>query len=55
MYLLDTNIFIYALGKAHKYKKPSREIIEILEGPEHDFCIDTEVYQELLYVYDCRG
>ena len=53
--LLDTNIFIYARGKAHRYKEPCRKIIESLEDPRHDLSIDTEVLQKLLYVYDYRG
>ena len=53
--LLDTNIFIYARGKAHRYKEPCRKIIGSLEEPDHDCSIDTEVLQELLYVYDYRG
>lgn len=55
MKLLDTNIFIYARGKAHKYKEPCRKIVELLEDPYHDLNIDTEMLQELLYVYDYRG
>ena len=53
--LLDTNIFIYARGRTHRYKEPCRKIIESLEDPHHDLSIDTEVLQELLYVYDYRG
>lgn len=55
MNLLDTNIFIYARGRAHKYKEACRKIIEFLENPQSDLNVDSEVLQELLYVYTYRG
>jgi len=53
--LLDTNIFVYATGKSHEYKEPCGRIIEAIGVGRGDCNVDTEICQEVLYLYDLRG
>lgn len=55
MKLLDTNIIMYAVGKPHVYKAPSQAILQKALNNTEIFNIDTELCQELLYVYGRRG
>ena len=55
MKLLDTNIVIYAMGRDHPYREPCRAIVNQLSVSTHDYAIDAEVLQELLYVFHNRG
>ncbi len=49
MKLIDTNIFVYAVGRSHEYKGVcARLSAEFIRG-EHDVNIDTELLQEVLY------
>lgn len=53
---IDTNVFIYARGKEHSYKKSCAEVILKIASGEFQKkwgnpVIDTEVLQELLYRY----
>ena len=55
MILLDTNIFMYAVGKPHRYKESCQKILKAIGAGMEDFNTDTEVLQELLYVYSLKG
>ena len=55
MKLLDANIVIYALGRDHPYREPCRAIISQLEERPHDYAVDAEMLQEILYVFSNRG
>lgn len=49
MKLIDTNVFIYAVGRQHKYKESCVELVNKLERGEIEANIDTELHQEILY------
>ena len=55
MKLLDANIVIYSLGRDHPYREPCRAIINQLEERPHDYAVDAEMLQEILYVFSNRG
>ena len=55
MKLLDANIVIYSLGRDHPYREPCRAIINQLEDRPHDYAVDAEMLQEILYVFSNRG
>lgn len=55
MRLIDTNIIMYALGKPHPLRDPCRELLNKVAREEVEANVDTEVIQELLYVYSSRG
>ncbi len=46
---------MYALGKSHPLKERCRDILQKIVHDEIMANIDTEVLQELLYVYSARG
>lgn len=49
MLFVDTNIFIYSVGRDHPYKSPSlRFLSSVAEGKEK-IVISAEVLQEILY------
>lgn len=57
---IDTNVFMYARGKDHRYKKPCTNLIlKIADGSfEVNIgtpLIDSEVFQEILYRYALVG
>lgn len=54
MRLIDTNIVVYAAGKAHPLQEEARKVLDrVAEGTLHAN-IDTEVLQEILHIYDAR-
>ncbi len=55
MKLLDTNIFIYAMGRPHPYKEPCLRIVASLERSLHGYLTNAEVLQEILHVFLRRG
>lgn len=50
-YFIDTNVFIYAQGEAHKYKSPCQIIMRLIALDELYAVTSTEVLQEILYRY----
>lgn len=48
---LDTNVPIYAAGRAHPLKGPCAEILMLVAERPQAFLSDAEVLQELLYRY----
>ncbi|MDO9535197.1 MAG: type II toxin-antitoxin system VapC family toxin [Bacillota bacterium] len=51
MWLIDTNIFIYAVGKPHPHQEESKKIIEKAVAYPENYNINTEILQEILHVY----
>ncbi|MBI4374107.1 MAG: type II toxin-antitoxin system VapC family toxin [Deltaproteobacteria bacterium] len=49
MIFVDTNIFMYAVGKDHPYKLPSLKFFEESADGKHEIAINVEVLQEILY------
>lgn len=47
---LDANVFIYADGRDHPQKGPSRAVLELV-AKNQQFFSDAEVFQELLHRY----
>ncbi len=48
---IDTNIPMYAAGKAHPLRQPSQEVIRAVVDERVDAVTDAEVFQEILRRY----
>ncbi len=55
MKLLDANVAFYAVGTAHRYKDPCIKLLTQAARSSFAFAVDTELLQEVLYVYSYRG
>ena len=55
MKLIDTNVFVYALGRPHEYKESCMRLMDQFERGEHQANVDTELLQEILYHFWQRG
>ena len=55
MKLLDTNIVVYAVGRPHGYKRACVQLLQDVVNGAGDFNVDTELLQEVLYLYTARG
>lgn len=55
MKLIDTNVFIYAVGREHEYKEICLRLMNEFEQGQHDVNIDTELLQETLHHFWSRG
>jgi predicted nucleic acid-binding protein len=53
--LVDTNVFIYALGRPHEYKSSCLELLRQFEEGQHDANVDAELLQEILFIFWRRG
>ena len=51
MKLVDTNVFIYALGRPHEYKEACARLSAELVRGDHVANIDTELLQEVLFFF----
>lgn len=51
MKLVDTNIFVYAVGRPHEYKDSCLELLRQFERGQHDANIDAELLQEILFIF----
>ena len=54
MKLLDANVFIYAVGRAHAYQEPCLRLLSQVEENPGDYNVSVEVLQEILHVYWAR-
>ena len=54
-YFLDTNIFLYAAGGDHPYRKPCQHLLRRVAEAELKATTSSEVVQEVLYVLTRRG
>ena len=48
--LVDTNVFIYALGAGHPYRDPCRDVVAALARREIQGETSVEILQELVHV-----
>jgi len=48
---VDTNVFMYAVGRAHPIKKTAREFFAACNRQREPLCTSAEVLQELVYCY----
>lgn len=53
MIFVDTNVFMYAVGREHPLRKPAQEFFEraIRKRSRPGLCTSAEVLQELLHAY----
>ena len=51
MKLIDANVFIYARGQPHPYRDPCRRVLSAVDAGPEMANTDTEVLQEVVYVY----
>ncbi len=52
MIFVDTNVFMYAVGRTHPLREAAREFFEnCLDEPRQRLCTSAEVLQELLHAY----
>ncbi len=55
MKLIDTNVLVYAAGRAHPWKVPCADLCRAASARHGAFTVDAEVLQELLHLYAGRG
>jgi predicted nucleic acid-binding protein len=48
---IDSNIAMYAAGRAHPHRDPSQRFLRRVQSGEVEGCTSTEVLQEILYRY----
>ncbi len=51
MTFVDTNVFMYCVGRAHPLKESAREFFTVAIGQQEPLCTSAEVLQELAYCY----
>jgi uncharacterized protein len=51
MIFVDTNVIMYAVGRAHPLKAAAREFFETAVENQTPLCTSAEVLQELLHAY----
>jgi predicted nucleic acid-binding protein len=49
--LIDANVFIYARGAPHAYRDACRHLLAEVQAGREEGNVDTEVLQEVVYVY----
>lgn len=49
--LIDANIFMYSVGRPHRLRDSSRQVVLLAAEHEQSFFTDAEVFQELLHRY----
>jgi predicted nucleic acid-binding protein len=49
--LIDSNVFMYAAGRGHAFKKRAAKFLEKVAQGSFDAVIDAEVLQEILHRY----
>ena len=51
MIFVDTNVFVYAVGRPHPLRTPAREFFVKSHRDRDSLCTSAEVLQELLHAY----
>ncbi len=51
MIFVDTNVFMYAVGRDHVLKDPARSFLTEAQANHDQLCCSAEVLQELLHAY----
>ena len=54
MKLIDANVFIYAAGREHPYRSPSKRVLSLVLDGSLEANTDTEILQEILHYYRTR-
>ena len=52
MTFVDTNVFMYAVGRAHPLREEARGFFEDRIERDEGLCTSAEVLQELLHAFD---
>lgn len=55
MRLIDTNILVYAVGKAHPLKESVHHVLSDIAEGTLQANLDVEALQEILHLYSSRG
>jgi uncharacterized protein len=55
MILIDSNIVMYAAGRAHPHREPSAALLEQIALEQVEAVTDVEVFQEILHRYHAIG
>ena len=55
MIFVDTNVFIYAVGRSHPLQDPAQDFFAKTAGSNLRLFTSAEVLQELMHVYDATG
>jgi len=50
-YFIDTNIFIYSVGRDHPLKAKCEKVLQSIRDEKIDGILNTEIIQEILYRY----
>ena len=51
---IDTNVPIYAAGRAHPLKEPCRQVLRFVGSASQAFVTSAEVLQEMVHIYLAR-
>lgn len=51
MIFIDTNVFMYAVGRPHPLRTAAREFFLLCNGNRTPLCTSVEVLQELVHAY----
>ena len=51
MIFVDTNVFMYAVGRPHAFKQPARDFFTEAQQSHMPLCTSAEVLQELAHAY----
>ena len=51
MIFVDTNVFMYSVGRAHPLREPAREFFAESARNQTPLCTSAEVLQELVHAY----
>ncbi len=51
MIFIDTNVFMYAVGRPHPLRTAAREFFLLCNGNRTPLCTSAEVLQELVHAY----
>ncbi len=51
MIFVDTNVFVYAVGRPHPLRRIGREFFLMCNGNRTPLCTSAEVLQELVHAY----
>ncbi len=55
MIFVDTNVFMYAVGRPHTFKQPARDFFIEAQQSHIPLCTSAEVLQELAHAYLAAG
>jgi predicted nucleic acid-binding protein len=53
--LIDTNVFLYAVGREHLYREPCRRLLKQIDAGTVAANVDADVLQEVMHVFRRRN